>query len=144
MVIDAVALSHEQCQAINIDDFSVCPITVSRTGSDPAEALQTGLDEHHVLGGQRGILVGEAGSETQTAVVNSAAGVFEFSTDDSFGYLDLLYGTDEKPLNIDLTADGSTAFVLYETDSDVRSAILNIYVDSSTGRGATRVTATSP
>lgn len=100
-----------------IDDFSVGPITVERAGATPATAEQTSLNTSHVLGGKRFILVGDNGSATQTATVDTAASKFSFSTNNTGqGYLTLRYGSVADPLNFDLTADGSQFLAITLTD----------------------------
>jgi hypothetical protein len=99
--------------AITIDDFSVGPIEVSRTGSVAATAVQSGLDPSHVLGGGRDITVGEFGTSGQTLIVDTALRELQFSPGSSSGYFQVNYGSMAQPLNVDLTAGGSNAFLFH-------------------------------
>jgi hypothetical protein len=96
--------------ALPIDDFSVGPIQVSRTGATAVTASQTGLDPSHVLGGGREIVVGESGGFVQTLIIDTAERELRFATDTN-GYFQIDYGTPAAPLDVDLTADGSNAFL---------------------------------
>ncbi len=99
---------------ILIDDFDTGDISLSKVDSDAVEESQTGLDPSRVIGGRREFLVGEFGTVGQNLLIESGKLIFE--TEDSFGYFDLSYGTPEEPLNLNLTGDGSDAFVV-ETES---------------------------
>jgi hypothetical protein len=109
-----VSASGSAASAITIDDFSVGSIEVARTGSTAASAQQTGLDPLHVLGGSRDFSVGTAGGSGQRLVVDAPAGELRFDTDTT-GYFRVTYGSLTEPLNINLTADGSNAFLFHIT-----------------------------
>jgi hypothetical protein len=102
----------DQATAVIIDDFSVGPVTVTRDGATAATSTQTGLDPGHVLGGNRNIVVGEFGASSQSLTIDSALRELRFTAPTGGGYFDLEYGSEAQPLNIDLTADGSDAFLV--------------------------------
>jgi hypothetical protein len=94
--------------AITIDDYSVGPITVTKTVQNAgASALQSGLDPSHVLGGSRSINVGGSGGLVgQSLTINSASERLVFTVpqgSDSYGYFDIGYGSLANPLNLDLS-----------------------------------------
>jgi hypothetical protein len=122
--------------AATIDDFSVGPIAVQRNGSLAATALQAGLDPIHVIGGAREVVVGEFGASIQTLTVDTDLRELQFSAPTGGGYFDLLYGSEAQPLNVDLTADGSDAF-LVEFAMQGGFVTLNfLRVFTSSGEGA--------
>ena len=96
-----------------IDDFSIGPITVARTGATVATATQTGLDPAHVLGGRREITVGAFGAATQTLIIDVVTGEFQASVVGTPGYFTIKYGSDAQPLNLNLLALGNG--FLFET-----------------------------
>lgn len=102
-----------ECNALIIDDFGEGAIIVSRVDENPTMAQQTGLDPNKVLGGEREILVGEFSTFIQTMTIDTVSEHMIFETDENtLGYLDLYYGTDSSPLNFDLRAYGSDAFLI--------------------------------
>lgn len=91
-----------------IDDFSEGPITVTRTGGAYSET-QTGLDANRVIGGSRLFEFEQFGAEVQTATVGG--GTLQLTSTPAPGgstlvYFALMWGSDTKPLGIDLKADG--------------------------------------
>jgi hypothetical protein len=109
-----VSASGSVASAVTIDDFSVGSIEVARTGTTAASAQQTGLDPLHVLGGGRSFSVGAFGGSVQRLVVDAPAGELRFATDTN-GYFQITYGSLAEPLNLDLTATGSNAFLFHIT-----------------------------
>ncbi|MEQ8618820.1 MAG: hypothetical protein RIB44_19775 [Lacipirellulaceae bacterium] len=127
----------EPVAAIVIDDFSVGPITVERTGVDPGMAEQLGLNPTNVIGGVRSISVGSSGSPIQTLEIQAEESQLVFETgphaNTFIGYFDISYGSTSLPLNIDLTANGANAFLLeYETNLD-RVPLARVIVSSPSG-----------
>jgi hypothetical protein len=122
--------------AVTIDDFSVGPITLTRTGATAAAAQQTGLDPNHVLGGARDITVGASGGDAgQSVTIDTAARQLQFTIDTSLGYFDLVYGSMAQPLNVDLTADGSDAFRIdfSKTGSHISLQRLSVFTAGADG-----------
>ena len=94
-----------------IDDFGQGALSIQVTNVTGQTILQTGLSISDVLGGTRSVY---AGSLTQaTAVVDTSAHQFRFSSDSSFGYFTLTEGETSSPFATDLTADGSDAFAIH-------------------------------
>jgi hypothetical protein len=86
-------------EAVTIDDFSVGPIVINGSG---AVGSQTGLDNAHVIGGNREIRLESAGQ----AQVETMKGRFHFTTaTGSLGYYKMMYGLNQ-PLGVDFTAHG--------------------------------------
>jgi hypothetical protein len=132
----AVLLSQPS-SAIVIDDFSVGPITVTRTGAMAATAQQAGLDPNHVLGGGRDIVVGQFGLAGQSLTVDTALQELQLTVPavNDRGYFDLMYGTTAQPLNIDLTADGSDAFLVEFAGPGGHVSLNWLRVSTSSGEG---------
>jgi hypothetical protein len=94
-----------------IDDLSQGALSIHVTNLTGQTVSQTGLNPADVLGGARSVY---AGSLTQaTAVVDTSAAQFRFSSDSSFGYFTLTEGETSSPFGTDLTADGSDAFAIH-------------------------------
>ncbi len=93
-----------------IDDFSQGALSIQVTNVSGQTVYQTGLSTADVLGGARSVY---AGSLTNaTAVIDTSAREFRFSSDSSFGYFTLTEGGTFSPSGTDLTADGSDAFAI--------------------------------
>lgn len=104
--------TSDSCHALVIDDFEMGSLVVERTGDSSQEAAQTGLDPAHVLGGNRYVTVGQFGSATQTLTVDPNAGLLLMEAAQSYGYFEIGYGSDDSPLNVDLTAGNAHAFLV--------------------------------
>ena len=116
-----------------IDDFSVGAATLVKTSandsSNPATLVQEGLDPAAVLGGKRSLTLGQFGAATQSAVIDTDGGTLTLGKPagtDGLLYLDVGYGTNDEPLDIDLLANGHDRFVL---DADT-AGILGIAIRS--------------
>jgi hypothetical protein len=101
-----------------IDDFSQGPLSFQVTNVSGQIIYQTGLSTSDVLGGARSVY---AGSLIQaTAVIDTSAREFRFSSDSSFGYFTLTEGGAFPPSGTDLTADGSDAFAINITQLTIK------------------------
>jgi hypothetical protein len=100
--------------AVIIDDFSVGPIALSRTGATPVTATQSGLDPAHVLGGGREISIGTDGSAVQTLTIDTTVGELITSSDPNLTYYRIRYGSDASPLNLNFGVN--RAILLEATD----------------------------
>jgi hypothetical protein len=98
--------------AVIIDDFSVGPIVVERTGPTAATASQTGLDPAHVVGGSRALSVGYDGNPGQALTIDAALGELRYTVPTAHGYFSVTYGSEAAPLNLHLTADGHDRLLL--------------------------------
>jgi hypothetical protein len=112
VIVGVVCVWCGRADAVVIDDFSVGSLVVTRTGSSPAAAFQNGLDPSHVLGGARDISVGDSGSAGQSLTIDATTRQLNFTVQTDHGYFDLGYGTMAQPLNVDLAASGSDAFLI--------------------------------
>jgi len=107
-----------------IDDFSQGPLFIQETNYPGQKIYQNGLNTSDVIGGSRSLDVGSVG--LATAIIDTSAGSFRFSSDSSFGYFTLTYGA-TTPLNDNLLADGSDRFLVsiaQMTTGSWRSAFL--------------------
>jgi hypothetical protein len=119
--------------AVTIDDFSVGPITVTRDGAAAASASQTGLDNAHVIGGARDIIVGENGNPGQSLTIDTSQRELQFDTPtgSGLGYFEVTYGSAASPLNADLTEDGSSFFRLDFATDGLHTGRYRLLVDSN-------------
>lgn len=101
----------KSAHGVIIDDFSVGPIVVERTGASGVTQSQSGLDPAHVVGGSRRFIVGDSGAAGQRAEVDTIARELRFQIGSGLGYHRLTYGA-ETPLNLNLVAIGHDAFQL--------------------------------
>ena len=111
MLASCLIVGAKPVLGITIDDFSVGPIIVERTGASGVTQLQSGLDPEHVIGGSRRFIVGDSGAVGQAAEVDTVARELRFYIDLGLGYHRLTYGAD-APLSLDLIATGHDAFQL--------------------------------
>lgn len=121
--------------AATLDDFTVGPVSLTVTDRLGETVTQTGLDTDHVVGGRRILSIRpvEDTPDGVTAVIDpdAADGRFAFTADPNvFSYFTLQYGSDENPLNLDLTATAD-AFRLNNVRSSLTGAfgLYDIYIN---------------
>ncbi len=111
-------------RSLIVDDFTAGAGVVQRTPANdrenPATLVQTGLDPAAVLGGTRTTVIGYSGADDQRVTIDPDAGTFvldklEPTTDRSWGYVNVSYGSSDSPLGVDLTADGNDRFIFDAT-----------------------------
>lgn len=128
--------------AIVIDDFTVGPISLVRDSGVPVVFAQSGLDTSHVVGGRRDFLLGASNRDGQTATIDTATGQFTLGVNEpaTLAYLTLSYGSEDQPLNLDLTADGSDRFV-FDFPSDTGFSFLQL-TSPGANQGSSRISET--
>ena len=105
----------DSVNAFVIDEFSEGQLLLNPANQIPSgvTVVQTNLNLDAVIGGTRQVYL--AGAPASKFEVNSMTGLCSFENADGFGYFDLVYGS-EAPLAMDLSADGSDAFLLSFSD----------------------------
>lgn len=98
-------------RAVVIDDFRDGAIRLETTTLDlGASAFQPQLNSSSVIGGSRNVYVGST-REGASLEIDPAAGQLRLSGPPCCGYFRLEYGLTED-LNVDLSSDGDSAFLL--------------------------------
>ena len=122
-----------------IDDFAEGPISVERTGDDPATANQVGLDPIRVLGGEREITVGVSGLPNQRLEIgnNFLLGVV---TDNLFDAT-ITYGS-AIPIGASLISDGSDSFRFDFFDSEIVNGTIDVRSGATSGTAGFRINGT--
>ncbi len=92
-------------RAVVIDDFTVGAQNVTLQ-DEISDLSQPGLPGDHVLGGRRGVELWGNGGTTSLEIDTTNGGTATVDVTDGWGYLTLIYGTDEQPLNLNLAAIG--------------------------------------
>jgi len=99
--------------ALVVDDFrdGALELTLSRSVSTSSQTvLVDSLDPAHTVGGER-LVYGSTG-DTANLQIAPNPGFFQFDASVSWGYFRLSYGSADNPLDVNLRADGSNAFLL--------------------------------
>ena len=117
-LILSLSLCGSSFAGVLIDDFTAGPIPLTSLSSTGQNFIQSGLPTDSLLGGHRDVWGRSINSATLE--LDTTASQFQYDAVQSFGYFTIDYGS-ETPLNINLTADGSDAFLLSFSDTSIAS-----------------------
>ena len=111
----ALCAGSASSHGLIVDDFSVgdFSLTADRFSSDD-RLIQTGLASPHVLGGVRDLDLNSQSPGVVEARVSGGSLFLEVSPSPGSnvnGYLDLIYGTESLPLNLDLAGPETALFI---------------------------------
>ncbi len=119
--------------AVLIDDFTIAPIVVERTGEAPGMASQSNLDSSRVVGGARLILVGTTGIPGQRIEIGNGR-LSAIVPEDLFD-AEITYGTAESPIGARLISDGSNSFRFELPSSGFINGSITVVSGEASGAG---------